>query len=62
MIYAIIGFVVGLIFWVAVFINSHPLTTSETLKKECELNLPRSQQCIMQYVPEIKSKKLKGDE
>lgn len=31
-----------------------PLSVIQTLKHECELNIPRNQNCIMQFVPEKK--------
>ena len=33
-------------------ISGYSSTHNSDLKEECEKDLPRSQQCIMQYVPE----------
>lgn len=29
-----------------------PNSVTQTLKHECELNIPRNQSCVMQFVPE----------
>ena len=31
-----------------------PNSVTQTLKHECELNIPRNQNCVMQFVPEKK--------
>lgn len=31
-----------------------PNSVTQTLKHECELNIPRNQSCVMQFVPEKK--------
>lgn len=36
------------------YFGSTPNAVTQTLKHECELNIPRNQICIMQFVPEKK--------
>lgn len=36
------------------YFGSTPNTVTQTLKHECELNIPRNQNCVMQFVPEKK--------
>ena len=36
------------------YFGSTPLSVTQTLKHECELNIPRNQNCVMQFVPEKK--------
>lgn len=36
------------------YVGEYPRSEVTTLQTECELNLPRNQQCVMQFVPEKK--------
>ena len=36
------------------YFGSTPNSVTQTLKHECELNIPRNQSCVMQFVPEKK--------
>ena len=36
------------------YFGSTPNSVTQTLKHECELNIPRNQNCVMQFVPEKK--------
>lgn len=52
------GCIIGVV--LVVFVD-HFFDGARSLKIECEANIPRNQQCIMQYVPEIKFKELNGE-
>lgn len=49
----LMGFILG---FIAMGILSYMSVTKEVKAKktECELNIPRNQKCVMQFVPEIK--------
>lgn len=36
------------------YFGSIPISVTQTLKHECELNIPRNQSCVIQFVPEKK--------
>ena len=36
------------------YFGSTPNSVTQTLKHECELNIPRNQSCVMQFIPEKK--------
>ena len=48
-----VGFVLGMFFMgvVMTHIGENNLSKVRQLKSECELNIPRNQVCVMQFVP-----------
>lgn len=49
---ALIGAVVmGLLM---TFVGEVPMREVNTAKEQCELNIPRNQNCVMQFIPELK--------
>lgn len=52
----IFGFIVGLIVMggLITYVGENSPYTVNNLRSECELNIPRSQICVMQFVPEKK--------
>jgi hypothetical protein len=50
------GFILGLFAmgFTKQFLGSNPDAKTWKLKDACELNIPRNQQCVMQFIPESK--------
>lgn len=49
----LVGFFIG--FFLACLVSYFTSTREVKIKRiECELNIPRNQNCVMQFVPEIK--------
>lgn len=51
-----VGFIIGMLTMGVgmTYIGPNSKAKVDSLKTECELNIPRNQNCVMQFVPETK--------